>query len=114
MIKLIKTKLIFNHFNKSLIFKLINFNLIFQISYLWYSLIGCLGTIAVGVITSYFTGFQDPAELDHDLLSPPIRRLVGVMTSKPKTNSHPLGITNLALEIDDEKPRIEGIIVDKK
>lgn len=77
-------------------------------------MIGCLGTVVIGVITSYFTGFQDPAELDHDLLSPPVRRLIGTMTSKPQCNSHPLGITNLSLDMEDEKPRIESISIDKK
>ncbi|XP_058806032.1 sodium-coupled monocarboxylate transporter 1 [Phymastichus coffea] len=80
---------------------------IYRISYLWYSAIGCLTTMIVGVIVSYFTGFQDPHDIDYDLFSPPVQRLVGTIKTKP----HPgraLGITNLVLEMDDEKLRIEN------
>ncbi|KAL7292866.1 hypothetical protein TKK_0013540 [Trichogramma kaykai] len=91
---------------------------IYRISYLWYSAIGCLGTMLIGVIVSYFTGFQEPAELDYGLLSPPISRLLHPkkpkhhpqlqqqqLQEKPekpekKIDSHLQGITNLGLVID--------------
>lgn len=65
----------------------------------------------IGVIVSYVTGFQDPADLDHDLLSPPIRRLFDNSEKKPvkvqtSTLNQNLGVANLALEMDDEKPRM--------
>lgn len=52
---------------------------------------------------SYFTGFQDPAELDLDLLSPVIRSWFGMQT-KPKSVQ---GIVNPGLEMEDEKTRME-------
>ncbi|XP_017881893.1 sodium-coupled monocarboxylate transporter 1 [Ceratina calcarata] len=79
---------------------------IYKISYLWYSAIGCILTMLVGVVVSFFTGFQNPADLDHDLLSPPIASLFR-MNKKPVSNVHQ-GITNFALELDDEKHQAEN------
>ncbi|XP_012280964.1 sodium-coupled monocarboxylate transporter 1 [Orussus abietinus] len=76
---------------------------IYKVSYLWYSVIGCLVTISVGYLVSLITGLQDPAELNHDLLSPPIRSLIRI--HKKPQNRNVQGIANLALEMDDEKPR---------
>jgi hypothetical protein len=73
---------------------------------LWYSAIGCLGTVLIGILVSYATNFQDPAELDPDLISPPLRRFFSWTKTKSST-SHALGIINFALEIDDEKSKIE-------
>ncbi|KZC04500.1 PREDICTED: sodium-coupled monocarboxylate transporter 1-like [Dufourea novaeangliae] len=78
---------------------------IYKISYLWYSAIGCILTVLVGVVVSYVTGFQDPADLDHDLLSPPIASLF-CMQTKPRANNVQ-GITNFGLELDDEKSQVE-------
>ncbi|XP_043468553.1 sodium-coupled monocarboxylate transporter 1 [Leptopilina heterotoma] len=80
---------------------------IYRISYLWYSAIGCLVTVFVGILVSYVTGFQDPAELNYDLLSPPVRHILGPPT-KPRKVSQIQGITNLALEMNDEKIQIEN------
>ena len=60
----------------------------------------------VGVVVSWITGFQDPNELDHDLLSPPIRSLLGTPTKVHNRNIQ--GIANLALELEDEKIRNEN------
>ncbi|XP_043266592.1 sodium-coupled monocarboxylate transporter 1-like [Venturia canescens] len=74
---------------------------IYRISYLWYSVIGCLVTVVAGFLVSLCTGLQNPADLDQDLLSPPIRALLGTPT---KSRSRQIqGITNLALELEDEK-----------
>lgn len=78
-----------------------------QISYLWYSVIGCVLTTFIGVVVSFFTGFQDPRELDQDLLSPPIASLFRLQT-KPQANNIQ-GITNFGLELDDEKSQVDGV-----
>ncbi|KOC64351.1 Sodium-coupled monocarboxylate transporter 1 [Habropoda laboriosa] len=79
---------------------------IYKISYLWYSAIGCILTMLVGVVVSFFTGFQNPADLDQDLLSPPIASLFHIQT-KPHVNNVQ-GITNFGLELDDEKSQVEN------
>lgn len=79
---------------------------IYKISYLWYSAIGCILTMLVGILVSFATGFQNPAALDHDLLSPPIASFFSMQTKPHATNVQ--GITNFALELDDEKYQIEN------
>ncbi|XP_076236269.1 sodium-coupled monocarboxylate transporter 1 isoform X2 [Calliopsis andreniformis] len=79
---------------------------IYKISYLWYSAIGCILTLIIGVAVSFVTGFQNPADLDHDLLSPPIASLFRMQT-KPRI-SNVQGITNFGLELDDEKLHAEN------
>lgn len=64
-------------------------------------MIGCLVTVGVGTIVSFITGAQDPAELDTDLLSPPVKYLLGEPVKSPNHNVQ--GITNYALELMDEK-----------
>lgn len=76
-------------------------------SYLWYSAIGCLVTVFVGIVVSFATGFQNPSELDYDLLSPPIKHLLGPPT-KSRSGSNIHGVANLALEMYDEKIQIEN------
>lgn len=70
-------------------------------------MIGCLVTIIVGTIVSFLTGPQNPAALDTDLLSPPVRYLLG----EPRKSScnKIQGITNYALELEDEKIPIDDI-----
>lgn len=69
---------------------------------MWYSLIGCLTTVAIGTIVSFVTGRQDPKELNLDLLSPPIRALLESRFVKlGKKNFQ--GITNPGLDLGDEK-----------
>ncbi|XP_076180480.1 sodium-coupled monocarboxylate transporter 1 isoform X2 [Ptiloglossa arizonensis] len=80
---------------------------IYKISYLWYSAIGCILTMVTGVVVSFATGFQKPADLDPDLLSPPIASLFRIIT-KPHSNNVQ-GITNLGLELDDEKLHVENV-----
>ncbi|XP_043603130.1 sodium-coupled monocarboxylate transporter 1-like [Bombus pyrosoma] len=79
---------------------------IYKISYLWYSGIGCILTMLVGVIVSCFTGFQNAADLDQNLLSPPIASLFCIKTKPCASNVH--GITNFGLELDDEKSQVEN------
>ncbi|XP_043259272.1 sodium-coupled monocarboxylate transporter 1-like [Colletes gigas] len=79
---------------------------IYKISYLWYSAIGCILTLLVGVVISFATGFQKPADLDPDLLSPPIASLFRLKAKTPANNVQ--GITNFGLELSDEKSQVES------
>lgn len=73
-------------------------------SYLWYSVIGCLTTFVVGMVVSLITGAQDPEELDHDLLSPPVRLLLNCRRQSGGSKKKNLnGIANLGLDLEDEK-----------
>lgn len=75
-----------------------------QISYLWYSAIGCVLTILLGLTVSFITGAQNPADVDQDFLSPPIAAMFRMQT-KPQASTNVQGIANLGLELEDEKPR---------
>ncbi|XP_035741642.1 uncharacterized protein LOC118450204 [Vespa mandarinia] len=76
---------------------------VYRTSYLWYSAIGCVLTMAVGLIVSLFTGLQNPAELDQDLLSPPIAAIFRLRTKTRRSNRNVQGVANFGLELDDEK-----------
>jgi insulin-like growth factor 2 mRNA-binding protein 1 len=45
-------------------------------SYLWYTLLGAIVSMSVGLVTSLFTNPTDPASLDPMLVSPVIRRFL--------------------------------------
>ncbi|CAH1407495.1 unnamed protein product [Nezara viridula] len=47
---------------------------VLQLSYMWYTLIGVTTVISVGMVVSYFTGFNSAAEVNKDLLTPVIYR----------------------------------------
>lgn len=92
---------------------------LYRISYLWYSLIGFVLTLLIGLLVSYLTGFEDPQNVDTDLLSPPVRDYLNPTkpTKKPLTlhekisncsKATLIGIVNIGLDIEDEK------IMDKK
>ncbi|PSN37941.1 Sodium-coupled monocarboxylate transporter 1 [Blattella germanica] len=49
---------------------------LYQLSYLWYTMIGCLMTIIVGLMSSIVTGSLETCSLESDLTSPPIRWLL--------------------------------------
>lgn len=44
---------------------------LYRISYIWYSMIGFLTTVIMGMIGSFATGHQNPKDVDVDLISPP-------------------------------------------
>lgn len=75
-----------------------------QTSYLWYSAIGCMLTVLVGLVVSFATGAQNPADVDQDFLSPPIAAMFRIQT-KPRVSTNVQGIANFGLELEDEKPR---------
>lgn len=93
---------------------------LYRISYIWYSALGCLITVIMGLFASFGTGAQDPHEIDWELLSPPIRNLFFSMSNRSKEffniplklqqkNTKNLqnialkGVSNLALDVTDEK-----------
>ena len=41
---------------------------IYRLSYLWYSAVGCITVIVVGLIVSVLTGPQNPRKLNPDLI----------------------------------------------
>ncbi|XP_047115232.1 sodium-coupled monocarboxylate transporter 2-like [Schistocerca piceifrons] len=49
--------------------------LLFQISYMYYTLLGAIAAIAVGLAVSFCTGARRPSDVDPALLSPPVRFL---------------------------------------
>ncbi|GAB1867004.1 Putative sodium-dependent multivitamin transporter [Camponotus japonicus] len=77
---------------------------IYKISYLWYSTIGCMLTIIVGLAASFATGAQNPTDVDQDYLSPPIAAMFRMQT-KPQVTGNVQGITNFGLELADETQR---------
>jgi len=57
---------------------------LYKLSYLWYSLLGFLLTIVVGLVVSILTGSLDTCCLDEDLMSPPVRRWLLSLSSNTK------------------------------
>jgi hypothetical protein len=49
---------------------------LYQMSYMWYTLLGSIVSMTVALIVSFFTNPIDPASLDPVLLSPVIRRFL--------------------------------------
>lgn len=47
---------------------------IYHISYLWYTLLGAMITIAVSAVVSAISGFNDPREMDPKLFAPFVRK----------------------------------------
>lgn len=71
-------------------------------------MIGCCVTVLIGSIVSFMTEPQDIAALDKNLLSPVTKYFIGNSPSTPiknisSNNNNIQGITNLALELEDEK-----------
>lgn len=48
----------------------------YKISYLWYSLMGTVIAIVVGLLISFLSGKQDPSKLERNLISPPVDKFV--------------------------------------
>lgn len=51
---------------------------IYHISYLWYTLLGALITIAVSTIVAALSGFNDPRNMDPKLFAPCVRKLMNL------------------------------------
>lgn len=83
---------------------------------MWYSAIGYLVTVILGVVVSLLTGPEDPHNLNEDLLSPPVLDLLHKLPSyvkeavniplKPRhgcENVVPKGVVNVTLDVSSEK-----------
>ncbi|XP_050664342.1 sodium-coupled monocarboxylate transporter 1-like [Leptidea sinapis] len=57
---------------------------LFRISYLWYSGLGCLVTLVVGMLVSVITGVTDPAQVPIDMISPPVISFLNSLPTKVK------------------------------
>jgi hypothetical protein len=89
---------------------------LFRISYIWYSALGFLITVIVGLVASFIFGKQDPKDLDWNLLSPPVRKLLLSFSDKnkqrlniplklrPKNSQNVafIGVLNMGLDINEE------------
>lgn len=92
---------------------------LYRISFLWYSGIGFIVTVILGLIASIITGPQDPRDVDSDLISPTILELLGSLPNKLKeilnVPSPPVnavvngkdinlnGVVNVTLNLKDEE-----------
>lgn len=50
--------------------------MLYRLSYLWYTLAGCLVSMLVGLLVSFVTKPEDPRDIDPALLAPFIRKLI--------------------------------------
>lgn len=97
---------------------------LFRISYIWFSALGMLTTVIVGLIVSFITTPENPGNIDWDLLSPPIRKYLlslGArtkqrlniplkMSSNKKVPNYALeGVLNIALDNNEEYKENEKI-----
>ncbi|XP_037303246.1 sodium-coupled monocarboxylate transporter 2 [Manduca sexta] len=57
---------------------------LFRVSYLWYSGLGFIATILIGLLVSIATGTTDPTTVPIDLISPPIVTLLNSLPVKLK------------------------------
>ncbi|XP_034236570.1 sodium-coupled monocarboxylate transporter 1-like [Thrips palmi] len=94
---------------------------LYRLSYLWYTMLGTVVTVVVGMAVSALTTFQDPCALHPDLLAPPVRNFLGMLPNSvkellnlPIEDKSPKerkvskmvvsdGVINVALTLDDEK-----------
>lgn len=83
---------------------------------MWYSAIGFLVTVITGLIISFITGAQNPANIGEELLSPPIKNFLNSLSNSTKEKLNiPLkgnvktkdaglkGVINVALDLSSEK-----------
>ncbi|CAK9295920.1 unnamed protein product [Gordionus sp. m RMFG-2023] len=56
--------------------------LLYKLSYLHLGLVAVFLVIGIGLLTSYFTGFQDPNKLDPHLISPPLRKFYRFLATR--------------------------------
>ncbi|CAH2259272.1 sodium-coupled monocarboxylate transporter 1 [Pararge aegeria] len=57
---------------------------LFRVSYLWYSSLGCLATLLIGLVVSLITGITNPADVPIDLISPPVVSFLNSLPIKVK------------------------------
>jgi len=59
---------------------------LYRVSYLWYTLIGVLTAISVGLLVSFLTGANKPQDVDPRLLCPAIRRFISYEPKRKQNN----------------------------
>ncbi|XP_045785159.1 sodium-coupled monocarboxylate transporter 1 [Maniola jurtina] len=57
---------------------------LFRVSYLWYSSLGCVATLLIGLVVSLITGVTNPADVPIDLISPPVVSFLNSLPIKLK------------------------------
>nr|XP_022913639.1 sodium-coupled monocarboxylate transporter 1 [Onthophagus taurus] len=62
--------------------------MLYRLSYLWYTLIGCVISILIGGIVSFFTKFNDARDIDSMLIAPFYKKLIKPREypNEPKSN----------------------------
>lgn len=93
---------------------------------MWYSAIGFLVTVVTGLIISFITGPQNPANVGEELMSPPVKNFLDSLSNSTKEKLNiPLksnvkakdsglkGVINVALDLSSEKC-LENITKDVK
>ncbi|KAH0998468.1 hypothetical protein HUJ05_008574 [Dendroctonus ponderosae] len=85
--------------------------MIYRLSYLWYTLMGTLVAIIVGVTISFFSKPNDPRDVDPKLLAPFLRRWIKPRKYPNETMGDeiiyaytPTTFTEEALNINQLKP----------
>ncbi|XP_063223254.1 sodium-coupled monocarboxylate transporter 2-like [Bacillus rossius redtenbacheri] len=91
---------------------------LYRVSYLWYSALGYLVTVGLGLVVSLLTSSRHEYDVDPLLTSPPVRRLLRalpdrlrralklaaeVTSSKPQGQKPRAGVVNVAVSLDDER-----------
>ncbi|XP_067120884.1 sodium-coupled monocarboxylate transporter 1-like [Centruroides vittatus] len=80
---------------------------LYRVSYMWYSVIGCIVGVIVGILVSFLTGYTKAEDLDVNLLSPVVR---DIFSSLPRSVRKKLGMERFKNEIVPGKDlQTEGI-----
>lgn len=66
---------------------------LYRLSYLWYSMVGTVVTVVLGLVVSALTTPQDPCALHPDLLAPPVRKFLAMLPNSIKE------VLNLPIEV---------------
>lgn len=83
---------------------------LYRVSYIWYSALGCLITVFVGMLGSYVTGFENPS-VKKSLLSPPVRSFLN-FSKEENVESGVIkgaikGFVNVTLDLNESKVDIK-------
>ncbi|XP_063620773.1 sodium-coupled monocarboxylate transporter 1-like [Cydia splendana] len=76
---------------------------LFRVSYLWYSGLGSMATVLMGLLVSAITGATDPTQVPIDLISPPVITLLNKLPKKAKS------ILRLPARLGSERRRSSSV-----
>ncbi|XP_047988091.1 sodium-coupled monocarboxylate transporter 1-like isoform X2 [Leguminivora glycinivorella] len=76
---------------------------LFRVSYLWYSGLGSMATLLMGLLVSAITGATDPTQVPIDLISPPVITLLNKLPKKAKS------ILRLPARLGSERRRSSSV-----